>query len=226
MPARPSSSSTWSSTASTRGWCGPATSLRQPAFQRSSTVSPRDGLPNADRVMEHGVVMPCHHGIDDDDAHYIADTALGFCRPLRPIRRPPERCAGVVATPLSTTPARRDTRTAEDLNPRSRRGHGGARPMVAVAARDGRSACASHGRRTGQVGLLERHRAVRPRRFRPPGQVRSAPSTPSRRVPALSLVRPGASGQRDASGASTHVGPVPRVAWYEPDSGPWVCPSS
>ena len=24
------------------------------------------------------VVMPCHHGIDDDDAHYIADTALAF----------------------------------------------------------------------------------------------------------------------------------------------------
>ena len=52
--------------------------LRQPAFQRIDHRVAVDGLPNADRVMQHGVVMPCHHGIDDDDAHYIADTALGF----------------------------------------------------------------------------------------------------------------------------------------------------
>ena len=52
--------------------------LRQPAFQRIDHRVAGDGLPNADRVMEHGVVMACHHGIDDDDAHYIADTALGF----------------------------------------------------------------------------------------------------------------------------------------------------
>jgi CDP-6-deoxy-D-xylo-4-hexulose-3-dehydrase len=52
--------------------------LRQPAFQHIAHRVPGDGLPNADLVMEHGVVMPCHHGIDDEDAHYIADTALAF----------------------------------------------------------------------------------------------------------------------------------------------------
>jgi CDP-6-deoxy-D-xylo-4-hexulose-3-dehydrase len=52
--------------------------VRQPAFKRVEHRVAGDGLPNADRVMEHGVVMPCHHGIDDDDAQYIADTALAF----------------------------------------------------------------------------------------------------------------------------------------------------
>ncbi len=52
--------------------------LRQPAFQGIAHRVVEGGLPNADRVMEHGVVMPCHHGVVDDDAHYIADTALAF----------------------------------------------------------------------------------------------------------------------------------------------------
>ena len=46
-------------TASTRAWCGRATSLRQPAFKDDPAPRRRPaGCPNADRVMEQGLVLP------------------------------------------------------------------------------------------------------------------------------------------------------------------------
>ena len=40
--------------------------------------SPEAGLPNADRVMEHGVVLPSNHGLTDADVDYIVATADAF----------------------------------------------------------------------------------------------------------------------------------------------------
>ena len=31
------------------------------------------GLPNADRVMEHGVILPMNHALDDTHMHFIGD---------------------------------------------------------------------------------------------------------------------------------------------------------
>jgi len=57
-------------------WTGNVT--RQPAFRGTPYRVPPDGLPNADEVMEQGVVLPSNHGLDDDDIDYIWATAEEF----------------------------------------------------------------------------------------------------------------------------------------------------
>lgn len=50
-------------------WSGNA--LRQPAFKGIAHRAPAGGVPNADRVMEWGLVLPSNHALDDDDIDYI-----------------------------------------------------------------------------------------------------------------------------------------------------------
>jgi CDP-6-deoxy-D-xylo-4-hexulose-3-dehydrase len=57
-------------------WTGNA--LRQPAFRHIEHRAPAGGLPNADRVMEQGLVLPSSHGLDDDDIDYVWQTAEQF----------------------------------------------------------------------------------------------------------------------------------------------------
>ena len=57
-------------------WTGNA--LRQPAFTGIEHRVAAGGLPNADRVMEQGLVLPSSHGLDDDDIDYICATAEAF----------------------------------------------------------------------------------------------------------------------------------------------------
>jgi CDP-4-dehydro-6-deoxyglucose reductase, E1 len=45
--------------------------LRQPAFKGIAHRAPAQGLPNADRVMEQGVILPSNHSLGDDDIDYI-----------------------------------------------------------------------------------------------------------------------------------------------------------
>ena len=52
--------------------------LRQPAFKGVAHRAAPGGYPEADRVMEHGVVLPTNHGLDDDDIDHIAETAAAF----------------------------------------------------------------------------------------------------------------------------------------------------
>ena len=52
--------------------------LRQPGFRGIAHRAPGAGLPNADRVMEWGVVLPSNHGLDDDDVDYVVETADAF----------------------------------------------------------------------------------------------------------------------------------------------------
>ena len=54
-------------------WTGNA--LRQPAFKGIAHRAPEHGLPNADRVMEHGLILPSNHSLNDDDIDYIWTTA-------------------------------------------------------------------------------------------------------------------------------------------------------
>ena len=57
-------------------WTGNA--LRQPAFKGIAHRAPAGGLPNADRVMERGLVLPSNHSLTDDDIDYIWSTAEAF----------------------------------------------------------------------------------------------------------------------------------------------------
>ncbi len=57
-------------------WTGNAT--RQPAFRSSTYRTPADGLPNADRVMEWGLVLPGSHSLDDDDCAWIGESLDAF----------------------------------------------------------------------------------------------------------------------------------------------------
>ena len=72
------SSSTWNATASTRAWCGPATRCASPRSRASRTARRRTACPNADRVMEHGLILPSNHSLTDDDIDYIWATAEAF----------------------------------------------------------------------------------------------------------------------------------------------------
>ena len=58
-------------------WTGNVT--RQPAFKDDRrTGSARAASPNADRVMETGLILPCNHAIDDDGIEYICETTDAF----------------------------------------------------------------------------------------------------------------------------------------------------
>ena len=52
--------------------------LRQPAFAKIPHRAAPGGYPNADRVMEQGLVLPSNHGLDDDDIDYICATVDSF----------------------------------------------------------------------------------------------------------------------------------------------------
>ena len=52
--------------------------LRQPAFAGIPHRAAPGGYPNADRVMEQGLVLPSNHGLTDDDVDYICETAEAF----------------------------------------------------------------------------------------------------------------------------------------------------
>jgi CDP-6-deoxy-D-xylo-4-hexulose-3-dehydrase len=52
--------------------------LRQPAFKGIAHRAPSCGLPNADRVMEHGLILPSNHSLDDDDIDYVWATVEPF----------------------------------------------------------------------------------------------------------------------------------------------------
>jgi dTDP-4-amino-4,6-dideoxygalactose transaminase len=51
---------------------------RQPAFRDKPHRQPAGGLPNADLVMEWGLVLPNNHSMNDDDCHYIGECLEGF----------------------------------------------------------------------------------------------------------------------------------------------------
>jgi CDP-6-deoxy-D-xylo-4-hexulose-3-dehydrase len=57
-------------------WTGNA--ARQPAFRHVPHRQPPGGLPNADRVMESGLVLPNNHNMTDDDCAYIGEVVAAF----------------------------------------------------------------------------------------------------------------------------------------------------
>jgi CDP-6-deoxy-D-xylo-4-hexulose-3-dehydrase len=57
-------------------WSGNA--ARQPAFRNRHHRLPVGGLPNTDAVMARGLILPCNHGLDDDDMAYICQTIDDF----------------------------------------------------------------------------------------------------------------------------------------------------
>jgi CDP-6-deoxy-D-xylo-4-hexulose-3-dehydrase len=57
-------------------WTGNA--ARQPAFRDRPHRVPAGGLPNADRVMEWGLVLPNNHSMGDDDCAYIGECVAAF----------------------------------------------------------------------------------------------------------------------------------------------------
>jgi len=57
-------------------WTGNVT--RQPAFRDTTFRQPALGLPNADRVMEWGLVLPNNHSMNDDDCSYIGECLAAF----------------------------------------------------------------------------------------------------------------------------------------------------
>lgn len=61
-------------------WTGNAT--RQPAFRKHPFRQPAAGLPNADRVMERGLILPNNHSMSDDDCAYVGEVLDAFVSAL------------------------------------------------------------------------------------------------------------------------------------------------
>lgn len=57
-------------------WTGNIT--RQPMLRGHEFKVPGDGLPNADRVMEWGLIVPNNHSLSDEDCDYIGECIDGF----------------------------------------------------------------------------------------------------------------------------------------------------
>ncbi|MEX1218384.1 MAG: DegT/DnrJ/EryC1/StrS family aminotransferase [Acidimicrobiales bacterium] len=57
-------------------WTGNIT--RQPMLRDQEFRIPKDGLPNSDRVMEWGLIVPNNHSLSDDDCNYIGECIDGF----------------------------------------------------------------------------------------------------------------------------------------------------
>jgi CDP-6-deoxy-D-xylo-4-hexulose-3-dehydrase len=57
-------------------WTGNA--ARQPAFKDKPYRQPAAGMPNADRVMKWGLVLPNNHSMGDDDCAYIGECVEEF----------------------------------------------------------------------------------------------------------------------------------------------------
>ena len=52
-------------------WTGNVT--RQPMMRGVTFRGDPDGYPNADRVMEHALLLPCNHFLTDDDVRFVCD---------------------------------------------------------------------------------------------------------------------------------------------------------
>jgi CDP-4-dehydro-6-deoxyglucose reductase, E1 len=48
--------------------------LRQPGFAGIEHRAPADGFPNADRVMDRALSLPCHHALSSDDVGYLIES--------------------------------------------------------------------------------------------------------------------------------------------------------
>jgi CDP-6-deoxy-D-xylo-4-hexulose-3-dehydrase len=46
-------------------------------------ITPTDGLPNADRIMESGVLLPLSHAIDDATLDFVLETLDEFLNTVR-----------------------------------------------------------------------------------------------------------------------------------------------
>jgi CDP-6-deoxy-D-xylo-4-hexulose-3-dehydrase len=57
-------------------WTGNVT--RQPMLRGKEFRVPEGGLPNADRVMEWGLILPNSHSLNDDDCNYIGECVEAF----------------------------------------------------------------------------------------------------------------------------------------------------
>jgi CDP-4-dehydro-6-deoxyglucose reductase, E1 len=75
-------------------WTGNA--ARQPAFRDRPFRQPVGGLPNADRVMARGVVLPNNHSMNDDDCHYIGECVSAFLDHIGPGRERPLSEQGLI----------------------------------------------------------------------------------------------------------------------------------
>jgi CDP-6-deoxy-D-xylo-4-hexulose-3-dehydrase len=57
-------------------WTGNA--ARQPMMKGVTYRAPAGGMPNADRVMEGGMILPMSHALDDEDIDYVRDQVTEF----------------------------------------------------------------------------------------------------------------------------------------------------
>lgn len=56
--------------------------LRQPGFKNAAHKAAKNGYPEADRVMRGGMLMACHHGLNDEQINHMMESVTEFMRNL------------------------------------------------------------------------------------------------------------------------------------------------
>lgn len=54
--------------------------LRQPGFSNIECVTRAAGYPESDKVMKGGILLACHHGLDDEKLAYVHEVTTDFLR--------------------------------------------------------------------------------------------------------------------------------------------------
>ena len=78
-------------------WSGNVT--RQPMWEGVAHRVAPGGLANADRIMERGVLLPCHQTMDDDDLAYVHERRSRTCIDHGPRTRAGRELSGRSARP-------------------------------------------------------------------------------------------------------------------------------
>jgi CDP-4-dehydro-6-deoxyglucose reductase, E1 len=56
--------------------------LRQPGFKHCAHKASANGYPEADKVMRGGMLMACHHGLNDDQINHVMESVTEFMKSL------------------------------------------------------------------------------------------------------------------------------------------------
>ncbi len=56
--------------------------LRQPGFKNAAHKAAKNGYPEADKVMRGGMLMACHHGLNDEQINHMMESVSEFMRNL------------------------------------------------------------------------------------------------------------------------------------------------
>jgi CDP-6-deoxy-D-xylo-4-hexulose-3-dehydrase len=56
--------------------------LRQPGFKHLPSKASKNGYPESDKVMRGGMLLACHHGLNDEQISHVMESVTEFMKNL------------------------------------------------------------------------------------------------------------------------------------------------